>query len=1065
MPDPKTYAEWEDAQAPALHLLGKLGYTVLSPEEALVMRDGSTSEVLLRDVLEAKLREINRIHYKGRTYAFSDGNIHEAVEALRTPVEGGLVHTNEHIYDLLTLGKSFEQEIEGDRKSHPLWYVDWEEPEKNAFHVVPEFVVTGRSGPKRPDLVCFVNGIPFAIIECKRRDKNDSVGAGIRQMLKYQQADQIRPLFYYAQMLLSVQPNEVRYGTVKTPEEYWSVWKEDEAEAAVYPLVQDRGEGAWAVREQDRSLWSLLRPDRLLDLTYGFVVFDAGKKKIARYQQYFTVKSIMERVQHWDEQGRRRGGVIYHTQGSGKSLTMVCLAKALALSHKIKNPRVILVTDRKDLDRQLTTTFLHCGKDVARARSGAHLAELIADDHVEVVATLVNKFNPNAGKDRSQLKTAVEREGVQNLNPNIFVLVDESHRTQYGTLHALMRKALPNACYLGFTGTPLLKKEKNTARKFGGIIPPTYPMVRAVEDKAVVPLLYEGREPRQIVYATPLDRAFERISEPLSEEQRTDLKQKATTKRRLNTTRHRLEEVVHDLVEHYCEHWQGTGLKAQFCVSSKSEAVEAFRLIEEIGRVRPARRIKAAVVISPPDLREDLDDDEDPKKEVVDFWKEHVDERFGGDEERYEEHVLSRFNDFQDDDPGIELLIVVSKLLTGFDAPRSTVLYINKEMKEHTLLQAIARVNRLFPEKEYGYIVDYWDILEEMDRALSTYSALSGYEEGDLEHDLGGALKSIRDEVDKLGQYHSDLLDIFAGVPNKADIEALEQHLKDEERRDDFYERLTVFSRTLQTALASQYFYDDERFPPALRQRYVKDARFFHNLRQSVRCRYHEAVVFSEYERQVQKLLDTHIAVEAIEQVVPPTNVLDTDALAVQVEMHTGKSAASRADEIAHRTKRTITERMDENPVLYRRLSELIQEAIEAYHQHRLDARQYLARVEALEAEARSGIGSHLPAPLRNRPQAAAYFELLGKEIKPAEEEGGQVERLVRAGIHIEDRINALKIVDWRRNPDVAKRMASEVEDYLLFESGLIDMSDLGWKQRLDLILEKTLLIAKSQDH
>jgi type I restriction enzyme R subunit len=1054
MSNDRSYTEWDDSQAPALRLLqhidpdARLRYTRLSPEEALAARGGSTGEVLLRSVLERQLRRMNRIEYKGRTYDFSDGNVHEAVEALRTPPLGGLVHTNEYVYDLLTLGKSLEQDIEGDRKSHPLRYIDWDRPERNAYHVVPEFYVEGRERGKKPDLVLFVNGIPLVVIECKRRDKNESVAAGIRQLLTYQKPEYIRPLFTYAQILLSVQPNEVRYATVGTKEEFWARWREPEAEEAVSALLKAAGEDRLPTA-QDRALWSLCRPQRLLELAYGYVVFDAGVKKIARYQQYFAVKSVMDRVRTLDERGRRKGGVIYHTQGSGKSLTMVFLAKALALADDIRNPRVVVVTDRKDLDRQITNTLRHCGKEPVHAGSGAQLAELLDDDRVEVITTLINKF-----------KTAVERERARTAYENLFCLIDESHRTQYGSLHALMRKAVPNASLVAFTGTPLLQgEEKDTARKFGGFIGEPYTMDQAVADEAVVPLLYEQREARQFVYAKPLDRAFDRVAEALTDEQTADLKRKATTKNRLQQTQPTLEEVVYDVIAHYAENWQGTGFKAQLVVPSKSAAVRAWKIFEQDGRVN------AAVILSPPDQREDVDDDEDPKQEVIDFWREHVEERFASDGEEYEKHAIERFQAFHDDDPGVEVLIVVSKLLTGFDAPRNTVLYIDKSLKEHTLLQAIARVNRLHPGKDFGYIVDYWGILEELDRALTTYTALSGFDQEELARDLGDALVSAREEIHKLGQYHTDLLNTFDEVENKTDIEAIERHLQDQERRDEFFERLARFSKTLQLALSSQYFYEDDVYPPALRARYVKDAKFFQKLRVSVRQRYGETVDFKDYERRVDKLLHRHVAVDEVEQIVPQTEVFNREALAAHLEERDPDSAmASKADEIASKTKKELSERMDEDPILFEKLSKLIQEAIDEYHQERLSARDYLGRVADLREQAHGRAGDDTPRVLHGRPEARAFFNVF-KDVLSGDGAGAQGpgrDDLARAALEVDKRVDALKIVDWQRNPDVEKQMRDGIEDFVI-ESNLVDVDAPGGFDAIDRILDEAMRIAKSR--
>ena len=1038
---PSSYAEWPDSQGPALALLKKLDWTELSPEAALDMRGGSTSEILLRPILEAQLRRLNPIEYKGRTYELSAGNAHEAAEKLRRLPEASLIQANERAYDLLMLGTSVEQEVEGDRKSPQVRYVDWDalggENDLNVYHIVPEFEVQrADGGPYRPDLVLFVNGIPLAVVENKRRDKNGSVEAGIEQMRRNQKPSGIPRLFYTAQLLLSVQPNAVRYATVGTEEKFWSVWKEDEAEAAVRPLIQGRGPGAYEPHEQDRALWSLLRPHRLLELTRLFVVFDAGVKKVARYQQYFAVRATMERIRRRDEHGRRQGGVIWHTQGSGKSLTMVMLAKALALADDVADPRVVIVTDRKSLDKQIEKTFRHCGKEVKRAKTGTELASLLEDPKTEVVTALINKF-----------KTTAERKLAEVESDDVFVLVDESHRTQYGTLHALMRKVLPNACYVGFTGTPLMRREKNTARKFGGLIEPTYTIEQAVEDGAVVPLLYEGRHARQVVYDKPLDRAFDRVAEKMSDDQTRDLKRKATAKTRLAQTKQTLEEVVFDVVRHYAEHWQGTGFKAMLVVPSRAAAVRAQEMVEQDGRVR------SAVVISGPDQREEDEDEEAPKAQVLAWWKREVEDRFGGDEEAYDEYVIDRFKEYSDNEPGIELLIVVSKLITGFDAPRATVLYVYKQLREHTLLQAIARVNRLHEGKDFGYVLDYWGVLGELDEALTSYSALGGYEDADV----AGSLRSVREEVEKLGQHHTDLWDVFDGVENTADIEQMERHLADEDRRHTFYERLTAFARALQLALSTEHYH--QTTPEAEQKRYLKDAGFFAGLRRSVRLRYAEAVDFGEYERRVEKLLDTHVAVDDVEQVVHPVNVFDRAAFEEEVERVTG-STASKADAIAHRTKKVLTERMDEDPVLFRKLSALIEEAIEAFRQQRLSEIEYLRRVREIEAEVESGAVRGVPTVLHAHPEARAYFGVLTEALPSGD--GVDLDRLAEAGLDLDRLVESHKKVDWERDPDVEKAMRGDLEDYLLFQSGLVDMDAPDWKHTVDRILDEALRIARS---
>ena len=660
--------------------------------------------MVLTDVLRAWLTANNGITFKGQHHAFSTANIDLALQQLLDEPYAGLICTNEKLYERLTLGVSLKQTIDGDSKSFSLHYIDWQHPERNVFHVSDEFVVerTRSFQTRRPDIVCFVNGIPLVVIECKRPDKSSegesSLVEGVSQMLRNQRDDEIPQLFVLAHLLLAINTNGALYATTGTPRKFWATWQEEGAAALAAALhgaintrltvaervkrYDHREQGHW-VRQyfetlaagderlatvQDQTLYHLLRPARLLELIYQFLVFDGGIKKIARYQQYFAVKATINRVAHLNQDGQRSGGIIWHTTGSGKSLTMVMLAKALSLHPAITNPKVILVTDRVDLDLQLYNIFRACGKNVVQAQSGKHLLELVKLPSADIIATVIDKFE------------TVANEKVSDPNPNIFVLVDESHRSQYGTTHAKMRRVFPNACYLGATGTPLLKKETTTAAKFGDFIH-KYPMRQAVADHAVVALLYEGRlvelEPDQ----ASIDRWFERVTKELSEEQKVDLKRKFSRQGEVNKAEQRLQQIAYAITEHYVANHQGTGRKAQLAAPSKLIALKYKEYLDEFGEV------DSTVVISSPDTREGNDSvDDENLPRVQAFWKRMMAQYKS--EEAYNREILAAFG--REDE--VELLIVVDKLLTGFDEPRNSVLYIDKPLKEHGLLQAIARV-------------------------------------------------------------------------------------------------------------------------------------------------------------------------------------------------------------------------------------------------------------------------------------------------------------------------------------------------------------------------------------
>lgn len=1036
-----SFREWDDSQAPALRLLRKLGYTYISPEEALGARNGSRSEPILERILEEQIRRINRIEYRGELYPFTAANVRRAIEALRDQTDQGVISTNESIYEMLMLGKSLEQEIEGDRKSFTLRYIDWEHPENNVLHVTKEFVVAGARRDIRFDLVLFVNGIPFVGIECKRRDAPKTIDAAINQINGYQERENGAPrFFHYAQYLLAVHPNEVRYGTVGTDLKHWAAWKEPidlDPEVAPY-LVGDLEDGSDRLpTEQDRSLYALCRPERLMELVRRYVVFDNGAKKVARYQQYFAVRHALERVATFDAEGRRRGGVIWHTQGSGKSLTMVMLAKGLVLDRSIANPRVILVTDRVDLDDQITGTFRAAGREVSQATTGANLFKLLSSPGSDVIATVIDKFD-----------AAANRRDFEDTSREIFVLVDEGHRSQYGRMHARMRKILPNACYIGFTGTPLTKREKSTATKFGGIID-SYTIDQAVADGAVVPLLYEGRTEIATVDQKQLDKGFDRVAEDLNDYQKRDLKQKMAREDTLFKSDQIIDEIAYDIAKHYQQNFQGSGLKAQLAAPDKLTAIRYHRKFQEGGK------INSAVVISAPDMREgDEDDYTDAKGEVRSFWRKTM-EQFG-DEKTYNTAIINRFLSADDD---VELLIVVDKLLTGFDAPRNTVLYITKRLSEHSLLQAIARVNRVFPGKDYGYIIDYRGVLGELDTALATYRALADFDT----EDVAAALTDVREQVRLLPQRYSELLEVFKGVTNRNDNEELQRFLADDSVRGRFYEKLSAYARTLGIALGTVRFISET--PRETIDLYTSELRRFQALRRTVRVLYAEAIRYDEYEARIKKLMDTHISVEEIVPITTLVNIFNTEAFQAEVEKF-ATSTEAKAEMIAHRVKRDLTQRMDTDPILYARFSQLIQQVIDDYHAKRITDAEYLRKSMSIKDEVVSGRFSEVPAVLHARPEARAQFNLLAEVLKEGRQ-GMHIDQwnavLAESGIAIEEIIQRNRFVDWHRNPDIEKRMRNEIEDHLLDLKKRLGI-EIDWDQ-VDHILEGAIGIARSNRH
>jgi type I restriction enzyme, R subunit len=1041
-----SFKEDHISQIPALQLLQKLGYTYLSPAEAEKLRGGKMSNVLLDDILRKQLKEINsekRISSTKSTY-ISDANIENGIRALKElPMNEGYIAACETAYNLITLGKAFEQSFDGDKKSITLQYIDWKNLENNVFHVTEEYSVMRSTSKEhyRPDLVLFVNGIPLCVIECKRPDMKEPLAQAISQHLRNQQEDGIRALYVYSQITMSIATQEAAYATNATPEKFWAKWEEkfttedeerkyrtDLQELKNQPLPITQKEKLFSERfkyvrqyfddlekanilptVQDEYLFGLCRPERLMDIIFNFILFDNGEKKIARYQQFFAIKKSMQRILPV-EGGRRKGGVIWHTQGSGKSLTMVMLAQAIALEKSIRNPKIVLVTDRTDLDNQITGTFRKCGMFVENATTGQRLVELLESKSDSVVTTIINKFVAAMKKISKPLESH-----------DIFVLVDEGHRTQHGTFNIEMQKTLPNACFIAMTGTPLFKKDKSTAAKFGDIID-AYTVDQAVKDKAVVPLLYEGRVAKQTVNESPIDTFFGMVSEPLTDYQKVDLKKKFSRADQLNGAEQKIYAIAWNISRHFRDNWQGTPFKAQLVCDKKINAIRYKEFLDEIGLVT------SDVLISTLDEREGEDSAYEKSTEKENrFWKKMMDEH--GNSKAYEKNIISRFKNLNDP----EIIIVVDKLLTGFDEPKNTVLYLTRNLQGHKLLQAIARVNRIYPDKEFGYIIDYYGVIENLDDALEMYSSFEDFDN----EDLIGTLVNISDEIKKLPQKHSELWDIFKTISNKRDAEAYQLLLKDEAIRVLFYDKLAAFAKGLKLALSSIQFHKEAEEKTI--NRYKEDLTMFLKLRLAVVERYSDVIDYRQYEGQIQKLIDTHITTEKVETITELVNIFDKDRFQQEVENTTGKAA--KADKIASRTSKHISEKMDEDPAFYKKFSQMLKDTIADYEAKRISEAQYLSKVQEIMNIVLSHTDTDIPEALRDKDIAKAFYglsvESLSEKIQDAVI---RKEISTQAALHIDELVqkavldNGKPIIDWQYKTNITGKLQIEIGDYLIDE-------------------------------
>ena len=1014
--------EMSTSQRPAIEVLQKLGYKYISEEENKKLRNYILTDVIFKDTLAKKLNEINSYEYKGEKYKFPASTIGQAIKDLNEDLVTGLISTNEKIYDLLTLGKSYQENmIDGTKRSFDIKYIDFEHPENNDFYVTEEFTVLRMNGKDyaRPDIVLFVNGIPLAVIECK--DASVPIIQAISQNIRNQKPDYIPQLFKFIQIVMAANKNETKYATCGTPDKFWSTWNEQYVEKQK-ELLNKTVIGR-QVTKQDRDIISLFEKERFLELIKDFIIFEAGKKKICRYQQYFAVKAMLERIKQ-----DKKGGVVWHTQGSGKSITMVYITKKIMEDKEIQNPQVVIATDRVDLDKQIHKTFNRIGVEAARATTGNNLTELIKNEKIRVITTVVNKFE------------TVVKSGVTVDAPNTFILVDEGHRTQYGEINRRMQEVFKGAIYISFTGTPIMKKDKNIFDKFGGLIH-KYSLDDALKDKAIVPLIYEGKMVDQEVSKEAIDMRLDMLTRNLTEEQKTDVMKKWSRFEKVASSEQRLELIAWDIASNYNQTLKGTGFYAMLACNKKVEAVKYYNIFRD-----EFPELEVAVVISSPDMREGEGSiDEDTNDIVKKFYINAISNY--KNEEEYEETIKSKFINGD-----IDILIVVDKLLTGFDAPKASTLYLDKQIKEHNLLQAIARVNRLCDGKDYGYIVDYRGLLGELDKALTMYQE-AGLEEFN-EEDIKSSVYYIDTEINNMFEAYEKLKEIFKDIKNKNDLEEYEALLEDEKIRKDFYDKLCKFGSMLGIILPSDqaYYKVGKEKISELR----KALAFYQKLRATVKLRYSETIDHKEYEAKMQKLLDNYVVAKEMMRITEPVDI--TDAENFDKELEKMGTDRGKADAIRTRLTRTISEKSKEDPAYYKKFSTRIEETIEAYRNRRITDSEYLQKMQDIKEDFRKGnSGISYPTNITTE-NSRAFYGVIYDKLIPRMKENANIEEIGEIALTIQREIESKIKRDWHYNTDIHNEIAQAIDDTIFMYATRKNINlDL---EELDKLIEDIINIA-----
>jgi type I restriction enzyme R subunit len=931
----------------------------------------------------------------------------------------GLYGNNKEVYKLLRYGVPVK--TQAGKVTETVHLINWKEPEKNDFAIAEEVTLRG-SHERRPDIVLYVNGIAIAVLELK--NSRVSIGDGIRQNLSNQQPKFNGWFFSTVQFIFAGNDSEgLQYGTIGTEEKYFLKWKEDEQDNSRFKL--------------DKYLIRMCAKERLLELMYDFILFDGGIKKLPRVHQYFGVKAARQHVRE------RKGGIIWHTQGSGKSIVMVLLAKWILENNP--NARMAIITDRDELDKQIEGVFTEAGEVIKRTGSGRELMSQLGQAKPRLLCSLVHKFGRKDVDNFEQFIKELQAQPSRTVG-EIYVFVDECHRTQSGKLHRVMKAMMPNAVFIGFTGTPLLKQDKATSLEVFGSYIHTYKFSEAVDDGVVLDLVYEARDiDQRLGSEDKIDAWFEAKTKGLNDWQKDELKIQWGTMQKVLSSRSRMDRVVNDIIFDFSVKPRLSNERgnAILVVSSIYEACKYFTLFQKT----PFNGKCAVVTSYNPQARditlEDTGANTETEKEFIyntytELLKELEAKPGMTKNETYEERAKSLFTK---EPANMKLLVVVNKLLTGFDAPPCTYLYIDKSMQDHDLFQSICRTNRLDGEdKEFGYIVDYKDLFKKVENAIAVYTS-------ELDHSAGGVDPEVmlQDRLSKGRERLDNALEAIALLcepvaPPKGELEHIHYFCGNTEIASDLQEREPQRAALYKATVALVRSYAniaDELEAAGYSQADIKRLKqqldHYLNLREIIRKASGETLDLKTYEADMRHLIDTYIEADEPRKISPFDDmpllelIVKTgiaNAIATQLSGLKGNKNAV-AETIENNVRSKIIKEHLNNPAYYEKMSALLDEIIAARKAKAIEYEEYLKRIAELAKRVERGLADDTPEQL-NTPGRRALFDNLMKGASSDSRErvayreatfGNEMKYgLLELAIKIDETVKQVRPDDWRDN-------------------------------------------------